>query len=116
MAGHDFLDAVWDRLDGRAHRRDAVEVLVGLMRHVEYGDPECKFGKQEDLASWLRMKPQNVSRGLGVLEDIGAIVRVKDGTAKRVFINPEGVYRGKLSDQPKAVAGYHNVVHFPGAA
>lgn len=113
FTGHDFLDRVMANLRGKKHRRDALEVLWGLVRHVEYGNPECTFGKQEDLAMWLEMHPQQVSRGLGVLEQIGAITRIKDGNRKRVLITPQGVYRGKLQDHPKVVEGYQNVVRFP---
>lgn len=106
MTGHDFIDAVFDRLDGKPRRKDALVVLWALVRHIDYSDPEVKFKRQSDLAEYVGMGPTHLSEALKVLEDIGAIVRKRDGARKRIYLNPEGVYRGKLKNHAATVGRY----------
>jgi hypothetical protein len=106
----EYLDAVMTRLQGKPHELEAWKVLVGLMRFVDKHDPECKFGTQEKLAGYVGMRRQHVTRALSLLEAVGAIRRVKEGRGTRVYINPEGIYRGDMNKHAETVAKFAKVV------
>lgn len=106
----DYLDAVMTRLRGKPHENEACKVLLGLMRFVGKLDPESKFGTQDELAAYVGMQRPHVTRAMKLLEEIGAIKRVRKGRASKVFITPEGVYRGSMDKHAETVARYAKVV------
>jgi len=111
-----YLDAVMQRLKTSEISRglEAKNVLMGLMRFVGKLDPEVKIDSQDQLAEYCGMQRANVTRALAVLEQVGAIKRVKSGRRTRIYITPEGVFRGAMDKHAETVAAYANVVKMPG--
>jgi DNA-binding transcriptional ArsR family regulator len=105
-----FVDLAFERLAGAPHENEALRVLLGLTRFVGRSDPEVHYGRQADLAAYVRMKQPNVARALKTLEELRIIKRVKDGKRSRVFFDPEGVYRGSMEKQAETRQKYANVV------
>ena len=52
------------------------------------------------------MNHSDMARSLTLLEEIGAIRRVKRGRTKVITVTPEGAYRGKVDNHAKAVDAY----------
>ncbi|MBD0274956.1 MAG: ArsR family transcriptional regulator, partial [Acetobacteraceae bacterium] len=54
----------------------------------------------------LDIKPPHISASLKVLEEVGAIRRVKRGRTKVITVTPEGAYRGNIHNHAETVDRY----------
>lgn len=105
----DYHDAVTERLKAAAPspaaRDRAVMTLWLIIRHLGWESYECEKTATE-LAKDLNCDQGDMARTLKLLEDVGAIHRVKRGAAKVIAITPEGAFRGNVRDHDKAVTRY----------
>ena len=107
--GHQYIDAVQARLMETkatpAERDAALATLLLITRHLGWQDYTCTKIAAE-LAEMRGVKPQNMKNTLALLENVGAIRRVKRGRTKLIAVTPEGAFRGDLTKHGEAVARY----------
>jgi hypothetical protein len=111
--GHQYIDAVQARLMATkatpAERDAALATLLLITRHIGWQDYACtKIAA--DLAEMRGVKPQNMKETLALLEDVGAISRVKRGRTKIITVTPEGAFRGDVNRHAEAVNRYKGEV------
>ena len=56
-----------------------------------------------DLCEITRTKPPHMADALKLLEQVGAIHRVKRGRVKIITVTPEGAFRGNVNKHAKTV-------------
>jgi DNA-binding transcriptional ArsR family regulator len=103
---HAYQDAITERLavaaPTLAKRNEAHTVLGHITRHLEWQNFTCTKSAA-DLCDITGIAESHMSRTLQLLEDVGAIHRVKRGRTKVIAVTPEGAYRGRVDQQPAAV-------------
>lgn len=107
--GHQYIDAVQARLMATnatpAERNAALATLLLITRHLEWQSYVCtKIAA--DLAEMQGVKRQDMKDTLALLEQVGAINRVKKGRTKLITVTPEGAFRGKIDNHGEAVERY----------
>lgn len=107
--GHQYIDAVQARLMATnatpAERNAALATLLLITRHLEWQSYVCtKIAA--DLAEMQGVKRQDMKDTLALLEQVGAIHRVKKGRTKLITVTPEGAFRGKIDNHGEAVERY----------
>lgn len=106
---HEYLDVISDRLMKSpvtlAKRNEALAVLWTMTRHMAWQSYEVTKTASE-LSDLTGIGAANLSRTLNLLENIGAIRRVKRGRRNIITITPEGVYRGNVQHHGQAVERY----------
>jgi hypothetical protein len=107
--GHQYIDAVQARLMATnatpAERNAALATLLLITRHLEWQSYVCtKIAA--DLAEMQGVKRQDMKDTLALLEQVGAIHRVKRGRTKIIAVTPEGAFRGKIDNHGEAVERY----------
>ena len=107
--GHQYIDAVQARLMATnatpAERNAALATLLLITRHLEWQSCVCtKIAA--DLAEMQGVKRQDMKDTLALLEQVGAIHRVKKGRTKLITVTPEGAFRGKIDNHGEAVERY----------
>lgn len=107
--GHQYIDAVQARLMATnatpAERNAALATLLLITRHLEWQSYVCtKIAA--DLAEMQGVKRQDMKDTLALLEQVGAIHRVKRGRTKLITVTPEGAFRGKIDNHGEAVERY----------
>lgn len=107
--GFQFLDVVTERLrasgETLARQHQALAVLVMIARHLAWQSHECEKTAAE-LAELTGIKPPNMADTLALLEQVGAIHRVRRGRSKIITVTPEGAFRGSVHEHGKAVERY----------
>ena len=107
--GTEYYDTIRDRvhaLDMPLGRRGLViMVLTEIMRWLPWENSACAKTATE-IADLLKAREIDVSSAIKTLETVGAIHRVKRGRTKLIYVNPEGVYRGKIDHHAATVDGY----------
>lgn len=107
--GYEYFDAVTERLSRQpitqSHRMSAIAVLQYIARHLKWNGYHCEktAGELAELSGFDRSQ---MSRILKTLEDVGAIYRVTVGREKAIVVNPEGIFRGKVSDHQDVTARF----------
>jgi len=86
-----YQDAVTERM-----------VLWTICRHLGWQSYECTKTATQ-LCDITRTNEANMSRALNLLEDVGAIHRVKRGRVNVITVTPEGAFRGNINEHGKAV-------------
>jgi len=109
ILGYQYIDAVQARLlettATPAERDAALATLLLITRHLAWQDYTCtKIAA--DLAEMRGVKPQHMKDTLKLLEDVGAISRVKKGRTKIITVTPEGAFYGNVSNHAETVARY----------
>jgi DNA-binding MarR family transcriptional regulator len=103
---HQYQDAVTERLrdsgQSLAKQHQALAVLWQITRHLGWQTYECTK-TAADLSDLTGITPNNMSPILKLLEDIGAIHRVKRGRVKVIAVTPEGAFRGNVNNHAQAV-------------
>lgn len=104
-----YQDAVTERLYEAAptttKAKEAGFILWTICRNLEWQSYECtKIAS--DLCEITRTKPSHMSDALDLLEQVGAIRRVKRGRAKIITVTPEGAFRGDVNNHAQAVEKY----------
>lgn len=106
---HQYQDAVTARLKAMAPtpaaRDRAITTLWLIIRHLGWQSYECKM-TAADLSIELGCDRSDMTRTLNLLEEAGAIHRVKRGRTKIITVTPEGAYRGDVNKHGRAVERY----------
>ncbi len=104
-----YQDAVTERLFSAASTptkaKEALAVLWQICRHLGWQSYECTKTAAE-LCELTHTDKSNMTRVLDLLEDVGAITRVKKGRSKLITVTPEGAYRGDVRKHAQAVDRY----------
>ena len=106
---HQYQDAVTERLNAAAPtpaaRDRALATLWQIVRNLGWQSYECSK-TAADLAEVLGYDKGDMARTLKLLEDVGAIRRVKRGRTKVITVTPEGAFRGNVNEHGKTVERY----------
>lgn len=104
-----YQDAVTERLfeaaKTTAQAKEAGMILWIICRHLSWQSYECTKSAA-DLCEITHTGPAHMSRALNLLEEIGAIRRVKRGRNKVITVTPEGAFRGNVNTHAQAVERY----------
>lgn len=104
-----YQDAVTERLRNSgqtlARQHQALAVLWQITRHLAWQSYECTK-TAADLCDLTGITPNNMSPILSLLEEVGAIRRVKRGRVKIIAVTPEGAFRGNVNKHAEAVERY----------
>jgi DNA-binding MarR family transcriptional regulator len=104
-----YQDAVTERLFEAAptttKAKEAGMILWIICRHLAWQSYECTK-TAADLCEITHTKPPNMASALKLLEEIGAIRRVKRGRNKVITVTPEGAFRGNVHTHAQAVERY----------
>ena len=111
--GFQYQDAVLARLMQKAPvssaRYRALAVLWHIARHLDQESYECSKTGTE-LAADLGSSRSSISRTLHLLEEAGAIRRIKKGREKVIIVSPDGIFRGDARNRAKLVERYQQAV------
>lgn len=106
---YQYQDAVSDRLmtaaPSIAMRDRALATLMRITRHLAWQSFECTKSAAE-LCDMMGYEKAAMARTLQLLEDVGAIRRVKRGRTKIITVTPEGAFRGNINEHAKVVEKY----------
>lgn len=101
-----YQDAVTERLftaaKTTAQAYHAQAVLWQICRNLGWQTYECTK-TAADLCETMRTDKAQMARALDLLEQVGAIHRVKRGRVKIITVTPEGAFRGNVNNHAKAV-------------
>ena len=104
-----YQDAVTERLfeaaKTTAQAKEALSILWTICRHLGWQTYECTK-TAADLCEITRTKAPNMADALKLLEQVGAIHRVKRGRVKIITVTPEGAFRGNVNNHAQAVERY----------
>jgi len=104
-----YQDAVTERLrnsgQSLAKQHQALAVLWQITRYLVWQSYECTK-TAADLCEISQIKPSHMADTLKLLEEVGAIKRVKRGRTKIITVTPEGAFRGNVNNHAKAVERY----------
>lgn len=104
-----YQDAVTERLFAAskttAQAKEALSILWTICRHLGWQTYECTK-TAADLCEITRTKPPHMADALKLLEQVGAIHRVKRGRVKIITVTPEGAFRGNVNNHAQAVERY----------
>ncbi len=92
-----------------AQRHQALAILWQIMRHLGWETHECTK-TAVDLCEITRTEPSQMARTLQLLEDVGAIRRIRRGRTKVITVTPEGAFRGDVRNHAQAVERYRRDV------
>ena len=82
-----------------------IGVLYEIIRHLKWQSFECTK-VAADLCEICRIDKSNMAKILNLLEEIGAIRRIKRGRLKIIAVNPEAAYRGDVNKHGEVVELY----------
>ena len=104
-----YQDAVTERLfeaaKTTAQAKEALSILWIILRNLGWQSYECTK-TAADLCEITRTKPPHMANALKLLEQVGAIRRVKRGRSKIITVTPEGAFRGNINNHGQAVERY----------
>ena len=104
-----YQDAVTERLFEAAptttKAKEAGMILWIICRHLSWQSYECSKTAAE-LCEITHTKPPHMASALKLLEEVGAIRRVKRGRNKIITVTPEGAFRGNVNTHGQAVERY----------
>lgn len=104
-----YQDAVTERLFAAtktpAQAFHAQAVLWQITRNLGWQSYECTK-TAADLCEVMRTDKAQMARALDLLEQVGAIRRVKRGRVKIITVTPEGAFRGNVHNYAQAVERY----------
>ena len=104
-----YQDAVTERLfeaaKTTAQAKEALSILWIILRNLGWQSYECTK-TAADLCEITRTKPPHMANALKLLEEVGAIRRVKRGRNKIITVTPEGAFRGNINNHGQAVERY----------
>ena len=104
-----YQDSVTERLfeaaKTTAQAKEALSILWIILRNLGWQSYECTK-TAADLCEITRTKPPHMANALKLLEEVGAIRRVKRGRNKIITVTPEGAFRGNINNHGQAVERY----------
>ena len=104
-----YQDAVTERLftaaKTTAQAFHAQAVLWQITRNLGWQSYECTK-TAADLCEVMRTDKAQMARALDLLEQVGAIRRMKRGRVKIITVTPEGAFRGNVHNHAQAVERY----------
>ena len=108
-----YQDAVTERLfetaKTPAQAKEAMSILWTICRNLGWQSYECTK-TAADLCEITRTKPPHMADALKLLEQVGAIHRVKRGRVKIITVTPEGAFRGNVHNHAKTVEKFRLAV------
>ena len=103
-----YQDAVTERLfeaaKTTAQAKEALSILWIILRNLGWQSYECTK-TAADLCEITRTKPPHMANALKLLEEVGAIRRVKRGR-NIITVTPEGAFRGNINNHGQSVERY----------
>ena len=96
-------------------RYRALATLWHIARHLGRESYECSKTGTE-LAEDLGSSRLGMSRTLHLLEDAGAIRRIKKGREKVIIVSPDGIFQGDDRNRAKVIERYQQAVIQSGKA
>ncbi len=109
MTSDQYHDAIRARLLAAkatpAERMSALAVLQEIKRWMGWQVFTCTKTAGE-LGDLLGIDKGDMARTLALLEQIGAIGRIKRGRIKVITVTPEGAFRGKIDNHAEVVEQY----------
>ena len=113
MTSDQYHDAIRARLMATkatlSERVLALAVLAEIKRWMGWQVFTCTKTAGE-LGDLLGIDKGNMARTLALLEQIGAIGRIKRGRIKVITVTPEGAFRGKIDNHAEVVEQYRTEV------
>ncbi len=113
MTSDQYHDAIRARLLAAkatpAERMSALAVLQEIKRWMGWQVFTCTKTAGE-LGDLLGIDKGDMARTLALLEQIGAIGRIKRGRIKVITVTPEGAFRGKIDNHAEVVEQYRTEV------
>lgn len=104
-----YQDAVTERLfeaaSSTTKAKEAMSILWTICRHLGWQSYECSK-TAADLCEITRTDKAQMARLLDLLEQVGAIQRVKRGRVKIITVTPEGAFRGNVNAHAQTVERY----------
>lgn len=104
-----YQDAVTERLFAAAKTTaqafHAQAVLWQITRNLGWQSYECNK-TAADLCDVMHTDKAQMARALDLLEQVGAITRIKRGRTKIITVTPEGAFRGNVHNHAQAVERY----------
>ena len=104
-----YQDAMAERLFNTAptttKAKEALTILWMICRHLGWQSYECTK-TAADLCEITRTDKAHMARALDLLEQVGAIQRVKRGRTKIITVTPEGAFRGNVNNHGQTVERY----------
>lgn len=104
-----YQDAVTERLfiaaKTTAQAYHAQAVLWQITRNLGWQSYECTK-TAADLCDIMHTDKAQMARALDLLEQVGAIQRVKRGRVKIITVTPEGAFRGNVNNHAQVVERY----------
>ena len=104
-----YQDAVTERLfeaaKTTAQAKEAMSILWIICRYLSWQSYECTK-TAADLCEITHTKPPHMANALKLLEEVGAIRRVKRGRSKIITVTPEGAFRGNVNNHGQAGERY----------
>jgi predicted MarR family transcription regulator len=82
-----------------------MSILWTICRHLGWQSYECTK-TAADLCELTRTDRAQMARALDLLEQVGAIQRVKRGRVKIITVTPEGAFRGNVNAHGQTVERY----------
>jgi len=105
----EYMDAITERLQQSgvtlAKQHQAIALLWKICRHLGWQSYECDKSAAE-LCDLTGIDKASMAQALTLLEDVGAIRRIKKGRSKVITVTPEGAYRGNVHHHGKVVERY----------
>lgn len=106
---YQYQDAVTERLFAAAKTTaqafHAQAVLWQITRNLGWQSYECTK-TAADLCDVMHTDKAQMARALDLLEQVGAIGRMKRGRTKIITVTPEGAFRGNVHNHGQAVERY----------
>lgn len=106
---YQYQDAVTERLFAAAKTTaqafHAQAVLWQITRNLGWQSYECTK-TATDLCDVMHTDKAQMARALDLLEQVGAIKRIKRGRTKIITVTPEGAFRGNVNNHAQAVERY----------
>lgn len=103
---HQYQDAVTERLRNSGQtlssQHMALAVLWQITRYLAWQSYACEKSAA-DLCDITGIDKAQMSRSLDLLENVGAIRRVRQGRRKLITVTPEGAFRGNINKHGEAV-------------
>ncbi len=104
-----YIDAVRSRLMGAdctvGERSGALATLLLITMNLGWQDYTCTK-TASDLGDMQGIDKAQMARILALLEQVGAIHRMKKGRTKVITVTPEGAFRGKIDNHAETMNRY----------
>ncbi|WP_127903716.1 replication/maintenance protein RepL [Solirhodobacter olei] len=113
VISHAFQDTVLERLQAsgvtKARRHQAIAVLWFIIRNLGWESYECQLTTHQ-LCDFTGVDQGEMTRALKLLEQVGAIHRLKGTRPKVITVSPEAAYFGDMKERDGLLARYQRSI------